>query len=317
MRWWAASGTRSRPDADLGYDTGLAGGIVKPDDTRHRRGLVAARVCGAFLALYLAFAPGPAATQELQVIELHYRLADAVIPTLQPLLEPGGVLTGMDNMLFVRTGPANFEQIRQAVAMLDRKPRQLTISVGQGTVATDSGAGVRGSATVSAGDVRVGVNRPPVGDTAVAVQARQATQRADLRNLSSVTTLEGAETFISVGQSAPVTTTQVAPGWAGASAVTTTEYRDASTGFYATARVNGDAVVLDIAPQQQRLSGPASDRRVETAGLTTRLSGRLGEWMLAGGTTQSSAGSSRGLLTWGRHGSDVRYDVWVKVEEIP
>ena len=130
---------------------------MKPDDTRHRRGLVAARVCGAFLALYLAFAPGPAATQELQVIELHYRLADAVIPTLQPLLEPGGVLTGMDNMLFVRTGPANFEQIRQAVAMLDRKPRQLTISVGQGTVATDSGAGVRGSATVSAGDVQVGV----------------------------------------------------------------------------------------------------------------------------------------------------------------
>ena len=63
---------------------------MKPDDTRHRRGLVAARVCGAFLALYLAFAPGPAVTQELQVIELHYRLADAVIPTLQPLLEPGG-----------------------------------------------------------------------------------------------------------------------------------------------------------------------------------------------------------------------------------
>jgi len=290
---------------------------VKPDDSRHRRGLVAARVFGAFVALYLMFAPGLAAAQELQVIELHYRLADAVIPTLQPLLEPGGVLTGMDNMLFVRTSPANFEQIRQAVVMLDRKPRQLTISVGQGTVATDSGAGVRGSATVSTGNVQVGVNRPPLGDSSVAVQARQATQRADLRNLSSVTTLEGTETFIAVGQSAPVTTTQATPGWGGATVVTTTEYRDASTGFYATARVNGDAVVLDLAPQQQRMSGPASDRRVETAGLATRLSGRLGEWMLAGGTVQSSAGNRRGLLTWGRHGSDARYDVWVKVEEVP
>jgi hypothetical protein len=99
--------------------------------------------------------------------------------------------------------------------------------------------------------------------------------------------------------------------------VQSTEYRSASTGFYATARVNGDAVLLDIAPQQQRMSGPAADRRVETAGLTTRLNGRLGEWMIAGGATQASSGSDRGLLTWGRHGSDARYDVWIKVEEVP
>lgn len=290
---------------------------MPPDDTSNRRGLMAARACGALLALCLVFAPGLAAAQELQVIELRYRLAEAVIPTLQPLLEPGAVLTGMDNMLFVRTSPANFEQIRQAVAMLDRRPRQLTISVGQGTVASDYGAGVRGSATVGTGGVQVGVNRPPVGDDSVTVQARQFTQTANLHNLSSVTALEGTETYIAVGQSAPVTTTQVTPGWGGATVVQTTGYRDASTGFYATARVNGDAVVLELAPQQQRMSGPAADRRIETAGLTTRLSGRLGEWMLAGGTAQSSAGDRRGLLTLGRQGSDARYDVWVKVEEAP
>lgn len=290
---------------------------MQPDDSRNRRGLRAARAYGVLLALCLVLTPGLAAAQELQVIELHYRLADAVIPTLQPLLEPGAVLTGTDNLLFVRTSPANLEQIRQAVAMLDRKPRQLTISVGQGTVSNDYGAGVRGSATVGMGDVEVGVNRPPVGGSTVAVQARQYTQAANLHNLSSVTTLEGAETYIAVGQSAPVTTTQVTPGWGGAAVVQATEYRDASTGFYATARVSGDTVVLDIAPQQQRLSGPAADRRVQTAGLTTRLSGRLGEWMLAGGTTQSSAAGSRGLLTLGTQGSDARYDVWVKVEEAP
>jgi hypothetical protein len=54
-----------------------------------------------------------AQAQEMQVIEpgtasrrSHSRGA--------ALLEPGGVVTGMDGMLFVRTSPANFAQIRQA-----------------------------------------------------------------------------------------------------------------------------------------------------------------------------------------------------------
>ena len=81
--------------------------------------------------------------QSLQIIELHYRLADQILPSLQPLVEPGGVLSGTDSTLFVRTSPGNFEQIRQAVALLDRAPRQLLISVGQGTVETVADASVR------------------------------------------------------------------------------------------------------------------------------------------------------------------------------
>jgi type II secretory pathway component GspD/PulD (secretin) len=286
-------------------------------DARAARGAAFARCAAAVLAIGSMLGPGSSAAQELQVIELRYRLADDIVPALQPLLEPGGVLTGTDNLLFVRTSPANLEQVRQAVAMLDRKPRQLIISVGQGSVASDYAGGVRGAATVGNDDVQVGVNRPPAGHSSVAVQARQVAQTVNLHNMSSVTTLEGAETYIAVGQSAPVTTTQVTPGWGGTTVVQATEYRNASTGFYATARVDGDAVVLDIAPQQQRLSGPATDRRVATAGLTTRLSGRLGEWLLAGGTSQSSTVGTRGLLTAGSQGNDARYDVWVKVEAAP
>jgi len=76
-------------------------------------------------------------------------------------LEPGGVLSGMDAVLFVRTSPANLEQIRQAVAMLDRQPRQLLVSVGQGTVVNERDVAVRGTATVGDDHVQVGVNRPP------------------------------------------------------------------------------------------------------------------------------------------------------------
>jgi len=255
--------------------------------------------------------------QELQVIELHHRLADDVIPAVQPLLEPGGVITGMDGMLFVRTSPGNFEQIRLAVATLDRQPRQLRITVGQGTVATDSRATVQGSATVGSGDVQVGVNRPPGSTTGIAVSGGQRTQRADLRNLSSVTTLEGSETFISIGQSAPVTTTQVGRGPGGSTVVQTTGYRSVATGFYATARIQGDLVTLDVSPQQQRFSGTTRDRTVDSAGLATQVSGRLGEWIGAGGVSAANSGTSTGLLTWGRRSDASSYSVWVKVEELP
>lgn len=261
---------------------------------------------------------GLAVAQELQVIELQYRLAAEVIPTLEPLLEPGGVITGMDGVLFVRTSPGNFTQIREAAALLDRKPRQLLISVGQGTVTTDQDAGVRGSATIGNDDVQVGVNRPPADDTSVAVRVAQRTQRTNLQNVSSVRALEGYETYIAMGQSAPITTTtHVAPGWGRPDVVQTTEYHSASTGFYATVRVSGDTVTLDLAPQQQRFTGGPSQRRIESAGLTTQVSGRLGEWIGVGGASESVSTDSSGLLLWGRSGGDRQYSVWLKVEEAP
>ncbi len=284
---------------------------------RATRGTLATRLAGALMSLLTSGWLVVAGAQELQIIELRHRLADQVIPALQPLLEPGGVITGMDGTLFVRTSPANLAQIRQAVAALDRQPRQLRITVGQGTVETDADTAVRGSATIGGGDAQLGINRPPAEEPGVAVTARRTTQRANLRNLSSVTTLEGNETFIAIGQSAPLTNTQVTPGWIGPGVVQTTEYRDTSTGFHATPRVNGDVVTLDLSPTQQRFSGPSSDRRVETAGVTTRVSGRLGEWIRVGGSSAASRTDTGGLLTWGTRSDEASYAVWVKVEEVP
>ena len=286
-------------------------------DPRVARRTVLVRLAAAIAAIASLLHPGVPEAQDLQVIELRFRLAEDIIPALQPLLEPGGVIGGKDAVLFVRTSPANLEQIQQAVAMLDRQPRQLLVSVGQGTVVDERDAAVRGTATVGDDHVQVGVNRPPGDGTNVTVQARQGRQNTDLHNVSSVTTLEGAETFIAVGQSAPLTTTQVSPGWAGSTVVQTTEYRSASTGFYATARLSGDVVTLEVSPQQQRFSGSRTDRRIETAGVTTRVSGRLGEWMQVGASVGSSRSDDSGLLTWGTRSDATSYGVWVKVEEVP
>lgn len=269
-----------------------------------RLALLAVLLLGAVLAR----------AQDLQIIELKHRLAADLLPVVQPLVEQGGSITGTDNLLLVRTSAGNLAQIRQAVAALDRAPRQLLISVGQGNVGSDTAAGVRGSATIGSGDAQVGINRPPGPDGGVQVQGGARTLHTGSDNVGSVRTLEGSETFIAVGQSRPVTSTTVAPGWHGPTVTQTTEYREASSGFYATAHVNGDRVTLQISPQQQAFRSRGS---LDTASLSTTVSGRLGEWIALGAVRSQQADSARGLLVWGTRASDSEYSAWVKVEEIP
>lgn len=261
-----------------------------------------------------------ALAQAMEIIELRYRLADDIIPVIQPLLEPGGVLTGSDNKLFLRASPANIAQIRQVLAAIDHAPRQLLITVGQGTVRGSAAADVRGGVAIGSGDIRAGVNRPPGAPSGAEVQASSESRQVEIRNVSSVQTLEGNETLIAVGNSVPITTRSVSPGWSGPEVRESTVYRDVDTGFYATPRVNGDRVVLEISPRQQRYR--ASDRNrgggvIETSGATTTVSGRLGEWIELGAVRESSAGSTNGLLVWGRHTDSSTYSAWLKVEETP
>ncbi len=267
------------------------------------------------VALAALVATGEVRAQDLQVIELRYRPAEEIIPIVRPLLEPGGVLTGAEFQLLVRTSPANFEQIRNAVAAFDRAPRSLRITVGQGAASDVEAAGVRGSATIGDDDVRVGVNRPPAGAPGAEVQARARSEDTDLRSVSSVQTLEGNETFIAVGQSVPLRSTEVWRGPRGPVVRESTTYQDVTTGFYATARVNGEQVVLEISPRQQ--SYRAADGVIETGGITSTVTGRLGEWIELGAASEQSSDAAAGILVWGRRTENSEYSAWVKVETVP
>ena len=271
---------------------------------------VARRVAIAGAALLLA---ASLHAEELQVINLKFRLADEILPILQPLVESGGVLTGTDDVLFVRTSARNFAEIQQAVATLDRAPRQLLISVGQGNVADGVSAGVRGSATVGSGDVQVGVNSPPGAEPGAQAQAQARTEQSNVSAVGSVRALEGNEAYIAIGQSRPISTTQVSPGWYGSTVSQTTEFHDASTGFYATARISGDRVTLQISPQQQAFRGRST---IATQAVTTTVSGRLGEWLPIGAVREQSSSSTNGVLVWSSRSSNSDYSAWVKVDEV-
>jgi hypothetical protein len=268
-----------------------------------------------FVLLAMAILAGsPALADELEIIDLHHRRADDIIPIVLPLLDGGGALTGADDKLFVRSNPANLAQIRAAVAAIDRPQRQLLITVGQGSVAARDGASVRGSATIGSGDVQVGVNRPPAGESGATVITRSRSVQTDQRNTSSIRALEGTEAYISIGQSVPFTSGTVTTGRYPPVVQQSTSYRDVTSGFYATARVSGDLVTLEISSRQQAYR--PRDETIDIKGATSVVTGRLGEWMELGAVREAQSGSNSGLLVWGRHTGSSEYSARVKVDEI-
>lgn len=241
--------------------------------------------------------------QSLEVIDLKYRSAAEVIPVLQPLLENGGALSGQDYKLFVRASAANIAQIRKALAQLDRQPRQLLVSVRRATQQQMQQEHAAASARVGNGGASVSLS------TAGAAGSR------DGNDVRSVTVLEGSAAFIAAGASVPVVTSVMAVDGRRARAGVATSYRDLSSGFTVTPRLSGEQVTLDITQQSERRADDGGG--VQTQRLSTRVTGRLGEWLRLGGVDESASSQNSGVA--GGHyatGSDEQA-IWVKVAGAP
>jgi type II secretory pathway component GspD/PulD (secretin) len=265
----------------------------------------------------------------LEVIPLRYRMAQEIIPIIQPMLAREGSVSGFQGQLVVRTTPANLEEIKRILASLDTAPRQLLITVRQdadvgrsvsATEVSGSVGGDRGRVTVPGSRDALGGNVVlREGDDSVRLQVLEGTGSQSDRNTQSLRVMEGREAFVRVGQSVPVRERQVQRSVVGGrvveQVVETTQYRDTATGFYVLPRVSGDRVTLDISTQRESLSRPVQGG-VNVQSVVTNVSGRLGEWMEIGGIGQDASGQQSVLL--GRTTSATRDSrrVLIKVEEV-
>src|ERR1051325_6900097 len=80
-------------------------------------------------AVLMLLASAALAQNSLEIIGLRHRTAEQVLPSLRPLVEPGGTVSGQGTELFVRTSPSNLAELRRALDALDRPQRRLLISV--------------------------------------------------------------------------------------------------------------------------------------------------------------------------------------------
>jgi len=261
------------------------------------------------LALLILFVPVALADHPLEIIPLKHQTVEQMVPLLRPFVEEGGTVTGMNGQLVIRTSPENLAELKKIIQRFDRVPRQLRIAVRQGGagVSTRRGAGVQGRVPVGEkGTVVIGRPGPREGVEA-RVQANRKQWSTDAERY--VRTTEGMPAFIQSGLSVPTITRSVDP-W-GRYRVEE-QYHDVTSGFYVTPWINGDRVTLEISPFAAEPSGTPRSYRIQE--MTTRITGRLGEWIPIGGTAQRRQGSSGGITRYSTGSVESQEPIEVKVE---
>ena len=244
-----------------------------------------------------------ALAQSLEIIELRNRPAEQIIPIIQPMLDKGGALTGSGFQLMVRTSSANLAQIRQMVASLDRAARQLLIQVRQDSESSDSRFDARAGVVLQPGNSRAAgsiVDSAAHGRNNIAQQVR---------------TQEGAAAYIQAGTSQLVPSRTVTRTVNGVTVRETATPRDITSGFYATPRVSGDTVIIEISTQRDTPAnlgaGSANVNRVSAT-----VSGKLGQWIEVGGTGQSRASEGSGILARSSEAGSLEQRTFLRVEEV-
>ena len=247
-----------------------------------------------------------------------------MIPRLQPFLEPGGALTGMQGNLILRASPANRAQIRQALAALDVAPRQLLITVRQSLDRTRAQQSFELHGRVDTDNVDIAV--PPsgrggaqieIGDNNSHIGARLDDRSLDQTSRVSqqVRVADGGRAMIRTGVELPLTLRETVNDRYGQSVRESVVFYRAGSGFHVSPQLIGDRVTLDIHPVQQTLDVTAP-RSVVGQQLHTTISGRLGEWIALGSSDTQDQQDARRLLGTGQSNTRESGQVWLKVDVV-
>ncbi|MFQ5643516.1 MAG: secretin N-terminal domain-containing protein [Thiogranum sp.] len=277
------------------------------------------------LLLLLSLLATVVQADSIETIQLHNRPAEDIIPVLKPMLGANDSITGQGFQLFVRTTPDNLAQLKQMVSKLDVAAKLLQISVFQGNDRDLRALSMEGSARYQDGnaDVRIGStgNKSRGADVHLSTRGGSATShtlstrgRLSDNPIHTLRVTEGTQGYIETGESIPYFS--VGGGWfrgRGGYVDGGIEYKDVTTGFYVLPRVNGAQVILDVSPFKQS-QNKTRGGDINTRSASTQITGKLGQWLAIGGTTEQVQRSGSGIGT--RHTTQSRNNesIWIKAD---
>ena len=248
------------------------------------------------------------AAPRTEILPLHYRTADELLPTVQTVLGGEGRVSAYGNQLIVNAEPEKLAELQNLLQQLDTRPRRLLITVDSQQDRDASQSGYRVDGSIDAGNVEViGGRGERHGQDQLRIIRRSS--QGSSGSLQQVQTTEGYPAQIMVGQSVPVRT-RIRDAYGYSREIT--EYRDANRGFQVVASVQGEHVQLSIYSQQDRLAGRSG--AIATQHTDTQVSGRLGDWIELGGISETRRDSRSALLSHQSGASTQTQALRLKVE---
>lgn len=248
------------------------------------------------------------AAPRTEILPLHYRSADELLPLVQTVLGGDGRVSAYGNQLIVNAEPAKLAELQNLLPQLDTRPRRLLITVDSQQDTNTSQRGYRVDGSIDAGNVEVvGGRGERHGQDQLRIVNRNS--RGSSGSLQQVQATEGYPAQIQAGESVPVRNV-VRDAYGHPREYT--GYRDVNRGFEVVASVQGDQVQLSIHSQQDRLA--SSRGAIDTQRTDTHIGGRLGEWIVLGGISETRQDERTAILSRLAGGSSQNQALRLKVE---
>lgn len=240
--------------------------------------------------LLLAFFSQAYAMAATEIISLGFRTTDEVLPIAESMLGEDGRVKAYGNQLIVTADTDKINELRELITQLDSPPKRLLISVdtSQAGNSQDQGYQLNGGVNLGNTHLQIGQGQQHGQNQARVIQRNTQNRSGSVQQVQAS---EGFPALIQIGQSVPMTTQQYdiygRP-------YPSTQYQNVTQGFYATARVIGDQVQVEISSHNNRLN-PEQPGTINIQNTSTRVSGKLGEWLPLGQISESNANQESGL----------------------
>lgn len=265
------------------------------------------------LLLSLGLIAAAAWADSIETIQLQNRPAEEIIPIIEPMLGANDSVTGQGDQIFIRTSAKNLQQVKQMVSKLDTAAKLLQISVFQGNDRDLRALSMDSNANVSIGNTTRGSLSTRGGSAGSNTFGTRG--RLSDNPIHTLRVTDGTQGYIETGESIPYFTASEGRfrGGRRGSIGGDLGYKDVTTGFYVLPRIHGDQVTLDVSPFSQSQSETRGSN-IDTRKARTKITGKLGQWLSIGGTTEqvqrASASNDTGYSTQSKDNESV----WIKAE---
>jgi len=250
------------------------------------------------------------AATEFKIITLQHNFADDLLPTIAPMVGPGGTATGTNNQLILRASPDRMREIEAVIEKLDVAKVNRRITVDTSNQVQQQQERVEANGKVKVGKVTVSNDRRTKPNTGnIDLESRSSRTQHNTSQFLNV--LDGQRAFIRVGQIVPFTQEWVTITRRYIQIDRTTDWHEVTTGFAVRPRTTGNQVELEITPRIAKLN---SRGFIDFEELSTVIRVSLGEWVDLANTMQNRDDVSRKILGFQQSYSNSNVQLKVKVD---